>query len=525
MSTAMYPIVAGDYNRAGAASSGLKEMLKKVGVDPAALRRAMIAAYEAEMNVVIHSVGGHMRVTLEDGTVDVEVADEGPGIPDIELAMKDGYSTAPAAARELGFGAGMGLPNIKRNSDRFDIESAVGQGTRVRFAVHFAAQAASGRWRTSVRVVAERCRGCLRCLHACPTAALRVRGGRPQVLEHLCFDCGACIAACETGALASKGREEEPRSRAGLVLIVPPALLVQGGPGADPRRALRALADLGFGEVWVTDGWEEALRGAVARYAREEARVRPVLSPACAAVVSLVEMRFPSLIGHLAPFASPVEAARREVAGRDAVVVAGCPADHSALFSKRGQGAAEIAAPQGLVQAILRRLAEGGGSPPASEAAERAGSAAPEAARVLRVTGVRHVVAALEAAENGQLGDADVLELYACDAGCFGSPLLREEPFVARWRWESAGVTTGQQGRALRREEPFAARQGLRLDQDMAKAIEKLSRLDRLVRSLPGKDCGLCGAPTCAALAEDIVLGRAETATCPFQGAAEEKTS
>jgi anti-sigma regulatory factor (Ser/Thr protein kinase)/Na+-translocating ferredoxin:NAD+ oxidoreductase RNF subunit RnfB len=528
MSTTMFTIPGGDYEHGGAASSGLKDMLKKVGVEPAALRRAMIAAYEAEMNVVIHSShGGEMQVALDDGVLDVEVSDTGPGIPDVELAMKEGFSTAPAKARELGFGAGMGLPNIRRSSDRFSIESAAGQGTRLRFTIYLTPQAAVERAAGSLEVVAERCRECLRCLHVCPTRALRVRGGRPEVLEHLCIECGACIGACEAGALAMKGVAEMPRQAAGTLLVVPPAFLVQFGPRVGPRAVLSALAELGFGEVWVTEGWEAALEEAVVRYAREEAGAWPVISPACPAVVSLIEMRFPSLIGHLAPFASPVGAAQSEAAGRDALVVAACPAQRSVLAALRGR-TSEVVGPRGLWQAILRRVAEGGES-----ASERAGEPG-RAEGVLRVTGVRHVVAALEEAENGRLGDVAVLELFACDRGCFGSPAWREEPFVAAWRWRRMGGrpllamgarlpamgALARAGQAVRRKEAFAPRAGLRLDEDMARAIAKLAEMDRLIRELPGRDCGRCGAPTCSALAEDVVLGRAAVTACPFCGGA-----
>ncbi len=514
MSTAMYRIIGGDYEQAGAAAGSLKEMLKKVGVEPAALRRAMIATYEAETNVAIHSIGGEMRVRLEDGVLDVEVVDEGPGIADVELAMKEGYSTAPPAARDLGFGAGMGPPNIKKNADRFEIESAVGRGTRVRFTIRFAAQAPAGRRGVALRVAAELCTGCLRCLRACPTEALRIRSvghaahrGRPQVLEHLCIECGACIASCPTGALGLLGAEEAPEGFRGAPLVVPAALLAQFGPRVGPEAALAALAALGFGEVWVTADWEQALREAVGEYARAEAKARPVLSAACPAVVSLVEMRFPSLIGNLAPFVSPVEAALCGVAGRDAAVVAACPAQCSALAAQHGHPA-RVLAPRPLLQAIPRKAAEGGHGRalPITDCRlpiERSGA--------LRVTGIRRVMAVLEEAENGLLGDVSVLELWACEEGCFGSALLREEPAVARWRWERGGTETPRLPvpRAVRREEAFAARKGLRLDEDMARAIAKLTELDRLVRQLPGRDCGLCGAPSCRALAEDIVLGRA----------------
>ena len=113
-----YDIESNDFRRAGAASRAIKEHLKRIGADAEAIRRTMIASYEAEMNVVIHSLGGRLEASLNDVRIDVNVVDEGPGIPDIDLAMTEGYSTASTEARALGFGAGMGLPNIKRSSDQ-----------------------------------------------------------------------------------------------------------------------------------------------------------------------------------------------------------------------------------------------------------------------------------------------------------------------------------------------------------------------------------------------------------------------
>jgi len=529
----MYRITGGDYDRAGSASSSLKEMLKKVGVEPAALRRAMIAAYEAETNVVIHACSGEMRVVLDEGVLDVEVVDEGPGIADVEQAMREGYSTAPPRARELGFGAGMGLPNIKRNSDRFQIESTVGRGTRVRFVVHLSPQGAAGRRSLSLQVVPGLCTGCLRCVRACPTGALRVRERIPLVLEHLCVECGACIAACEAGALAIRGVAEALPRGAGEPVVVQPALLGRLAPWLGPDAVLAALRDLGYGDVVVTAPWEDALREAVVQFARDEATAWPVLSPACPAVVSLVETRFPSLLGLLAPFVSFVEAVQGQ-AGRGAAVVVGCPAQCSVLATLRERPGVMVA-PRSAVQAVVRRAAEGGkgGCPEAGHSGPEAGHSrfqipdsrsGPEATGVLRVAGIRRVMAVLEEVENGQVGDVPALELFACDEGCFGTPLLLGAPAVARWRWAQVAERFGGTGRAVRRQAAPAPRRGLRLDEDMGRAIAKLAEMDRLVRELPGKDCGTCGAPTCRALAEDIVLGRATLAACVCRVRSEEET-
>jgi len=125
-----------DFSLAGRASSELKRALSRIGVGPELIRRASIAMYEGEINMVIHAGGGVIEADLEPDRVEMLLVDTGPGIPDIGLAMTEGWSTAPDRYRELGFGAGMGLPNMKRNCDEFQIESEVGKGTRVRMVIY-----------------------------------------------------------------------------------------------------------------------------------------------------------------------------------------------------------------------------------------------------------------------------------------------------------------------------------------------------------------------------------------------------
>lgn len=127
-----YAIEQDDFSRAGEASSKIKKLLKQLGIDSGVIRRVAIASYEAEINVVIHSNGGKITVYVKSDCIEVFVEDEGPGIEDIELAMTEGYSTATSEIRELGFGAGMGLPNMKRCSDKFYIQSKLGDCTRLK---------------------------------------------------------------------------------------------------------------------------------------------------------------------------------------------------------------------------------------------------------------------------------------------------------------------------------------------------------------------------------------------------------
>ncbi|WP_422444669.1 ATP-binding protein [Thermoanaerobacterium sp. DL9XJH110] len=131
-----YDIRGNDFNNAGKATEQAKKILKQIGIDPSAMRRVAIAAYEAEMNIVIHAYQGKLMFNITPRYIEVIADDSGPGIPDIEKAMQEGYSTAPDRIRELGFGAGMGLPNMKKFSDIFEINSIVGKGTRVRMIIN-----------------------------------------------------------------------------------------------------------------------------------------------------------------------------------------------------------------------------------------------------------------------------------------------------------------------------------------------------------------------------------------------------
>ena len=130
-----YTIPPDDFTRAGEASSDVKRKLKQMGVSPEAVRKVAIAMYEGEINMVIHAKGGEITVEITTEQIRMVLADVGPGIPDVELAMQAGYSTAPDEIRSLGFGAGMGLPNMKKYSDQMEIDTRLGEGTTITMTV------------------------------------------------------------------------------------------------------------------------------------------------------------------------------------------------------------------------------------------------------------------------------------------------------------------------------------------------------------------------------------------------------
>lgn len=132
-----FSIQGGDFTHAGHPSSEVKKVLKQLDIDGKTIKNIVIALYEAEVNVVAHAWKGTVSVEIEENKITIWVTDEGPGIADIELAMQAGFSTASKEVREMGFGAGMGLPNMKKNTDELQIESEVGIGTKVKMVNYF----------------------------------------------------------------------------------------------------------------------------------------------------------------------------------------------------------------------------------------------------------------------------------------------------------------------------------------------------------------------------------------------------
>lgn len=131
-----YDVIKDDFSRAGEASSNIKKILRQLGIDSAIIRKVAIVTYEAEMNIVIHSEGGRLIVNISPSSIEIIAKDEGPGIENVDLAMQEGFTTASNKVRELGFGAGMGLPNIKKHSDQFFIDSHKGTSTTLKMIIN-----------------------------------------------------------------------------------------------------------------------------------------------------------------------------------------------------------------------------------------------------------------------------------------------------------------------------------------------------------------------------------------------------
>jgi serine/threonine-protein kinase RsbT len=553
--TMSWRIEGGDFDSAGAATSRLKEHLARAGVGAPVMRRAMIASYEAEMNVVIHARTGTLWARLDSGRLDLEIADEGPGIPDVNAALQEGWSTASERARQMGFGAGMGLPNIRKSSDLFEIETRVGRGTRIRSTIMLDGPAGGSATGGSVAaclaadpapplsIDAARCRFCMTCVRACPTGALRVGSGGPRLIPELCIGCAVCAGECNAGVygIQDAGDVNAPgldpdASREGRpdpVLVVPRGFLAGFPFDSAPFRVLEALARLGFRHVRLLEEWVNALRGATRASASAHGpRQLPLIPPLCPAVATLVEGRFPSLIPHLGPWLSPAEAAGEEFPLAPVVLAAACPVQYAAATRGSLTGRLSVVSAARLAAALRPLLSSGGQAVPRREAVLSPGAFGEKPGqmltpRVLTAHGPRHVLKALAVAEAGGLPEVEILDLFLCEAGCSGSPYLTTDASLSDLRWrEYAAAAEGTRSKAdamdagaaagvVHRARPYAQRLGVRLDPDMATALAALGRIDVLTRTLPGRDCCACGSPSCSAFAEDVILGRARGASCP----------
>jgi anti-sigma regulatory factor (Ser/Thr protein kinase)/Fe-S-cluster-containing hydrogenase component 2 len=520
MITSCFPITGGRFQDAGTASRRLKEQLKQIGVAGQIMRRIMIAAYEAEMNVVVHAFKGNLWARFDGDRFNMEVVDEGPGIADIQLAMKPGFSTASAEAKQLGFGAGMGLPNIEKASDLFEVYSRVGRGTRVRSTIYLKTQPVQQPAGRGLSIAGELCVDCLDCLKACPTRALRIWNGQPRILSALCIECTTCIETCRRGVFKIPITECDDASEdfplGAQTLVVPRALLTQFGSRIPPTAALAALKNLGYKDIRFTEEWDRELRRVVRDYAAER-ELHPVISPICPAVISLIESQFPSLIPQIAPFVTPIEAAVEAWSLDAATFVPACPSQHTLLKSSDLSGRLRIIDPVELSARILRQAGTQARTPvPIRKHGDRNEGGGKCGSGVLEAWGVRNVLEILEQTERGLTGDFRILELSCCENGCFGTPLFSENPYMAERRWSASGLEPVMPVSVASLRQPYRARPGMRLDPDMGAAIEKLARIDELTSELPGRDCGVCGAPTCSSLAEDIVLERCPGLECPF---------
>ncbi|HHW92158.1 MAG TPA: 4Fe-4S dicluster domain-containing protein [Firmicutes bacterium] len=407
-----------------------------------------------------------------------------------------------------------------------------------------------------VRLDREKCKGCVNCIKKCPTEAIRVRQGKAEIIEQKCIDCGECIRACP-----NKAKYVETDSTALLqeykyrIALPSPSLYGQFRDPINPVRLLTALRDLGFDDAFEVAVGAEVVAAETKRLFQTGKLQGPVISSACPAVVRLIQVRFPELTSRILPLAPPSEVAAhlaRYLKAREL----GIPEQEIGIFYLTPCSAkvTSIKAPVGgipsfidgafSIQQLYPRLSHlvkqvkgvqhPGGYSRASGLGIGFGISGGEQAAVglenqLVADGIASVIDVLEELEMGHLDGIDYIEARACSGGCVGGILNVVNGHVARARLDK--IIREQNRSSLPLHERFPEldrldykvprihvepRPMVYLDSNINGAMAKMTAAEKILKKLPGLDCGACGAPNCKALAEDIVLGKAEETNCIF---------
>lgn len=399
----------------------------------------------------------------------------------------------------------------------------------------------------SVTLEKRLCNGCTNCIKRCPTQAIRVRGGKAVIEAGRCIDCGECIRLCPHRA---KRAVSDPLALLGhfeyRVAIVPPSLYVQYNHQKNQDLVLDALCKAGFDDVFEEAAAAELISDATSRILATGSVEKPVISSACPAVTRLIRVRFPQLIDHVLPLVPPMELAARmakERAGEKTglpaekigcIAIVPCPAK---VTMRRAPVGSSRSALDGAVAAAeiypkLLALMDGSRTPPHRATAGAAGLAwAASGGEALGLSGVEnHLVAdgmenitrVLEDLEDEKYDQIDFVELRACAGGCLGGVLQLENPYIARTKLKRMQRTVAGTVNRLNGGVPT----GMLWDTDLTYApvlelgatrgerFERYNRMQAICKALPGLDCGACGAPSCEALAEDVVRGLAQVTDC-----------
>ena len=407
----------------------------------------------------------------------------------------------------------------------------------------------------SVRLLGERCIGCVSCARHCPTEAIRIRGGKARITESRCIDCGECIRYCPNHAkTAVTDSLDDLKIYRYNIALAAPSLYAQFDKNIPVAAILAGLQRLGFNKVAEVAHGAEIATAALREHLRTPGIKRPVISSACPASVRLMLVKFPELIEYLSPVDAPVEIAAR-IARRGAAEKMGirpesigvwfitpCPAKMTAVLEPIGVSKSELTGTISMISIygeLLKTLsttttktdvslasAEGVGWALAGGEATGLGDA-----KVLVAHGIRNVSNIMEQVALGKLNDVDFIECLSCAGGCIGGPLTALNRFVAEnslkqplqamreseKQTPAEPVAATEIDLALHEGRMIEPRPALKLDDDIVVAMQKIEQIDETLKRLPGLDCGSCGSPTCRALAEDIVQGTASETDCVFR--------
>jgi len=407
----------------------------------------------------------------------------------------------------------------------------------------------------SLRFDVERCDGCMSCMRACPTAAVRVRKGIAVKLADRCIDCGECIRVCPRAAIVPLTDQMADLSKFECKIAIPsPALYAQFDSEVFPSMIFSALKQCGFDDVESASPACDAVSIATEIFLNEYRGQYPLISSFCPTVVRLLQVKYPELVDQLLPVLAPREIAARDAKLRKsketgipaekigAVYITPCPAKIVAILEHPGMQRSNLDAAVSIcdlfqtLAAAVSRVQESEHTIGAVESASGLSWAflgkfprSLPAENTLSVAGLPNVIRILDDVEKGRLRKYRYIECHACPEGCVGGCLTVENPYLARGKAIKlqqslpAGciVDRGEVEIAYRKKEflmdEYLSGRPLRpLDEDISRAILKMKERDRIIADLPRIDCGACGAPSCRAFAEDVVLGEAERASCVF---------
>ncbi len=397
----------------------------------------------------------------------------------------------------------------------------------------------------SVTLDESKCKGCTNCIKMCPTQAIRVRNNKASIITDLCIDCGECIRVCPYHAKKAITDSFDIINNFKYKIALPaPAFYGQFGNDVSIDMILNALIKLGFDDIYevayaaqlVTRKTKELLDGGELEY--------PVINSACPAVVKLIATKYPDLMANVLPVISPMNLAAK-LARSIALENTGYAPDEIGVFfispcaAKATCTKYPLGLPESLIDGVfsfkdmyikvLSTLKEKDVSKKLSMAGFNGVCWAKSGGEVtslkldnyIAVDGIHNVIHVLEEIENDKLKDVEFVEALACTGGCVGGPLTVENNFVAKTRLKTIARTAQGPDEAIDDtdinpmwEIPVTTRPPLHLDDNLSVAMQKLARIETLHSELPGLDCGSCGAPSCRALAEDIVRGNAKENDC-----------
>lgn len=406
----------------------------------------------------------------------------------------------------------------------------------------------------SVRLDKDKCRGCTNCIKRCPTEAIRVRKGKAVILKERCIDCGECIRVCPHHAkYASRDVLSQIEDYKYKVALPAPALYGQFNNLDDINIILNALPALGFDSVFEVSRAAELISEATRIYLAENTHIKPLISSACPAIVRLIRVCFPELVDNIIPMTAPVDEAGR-LARIKAVQKTGlkpeeigvffitpCPAKVTAIKQPIGIEKSHVDGAlaindiyPALLKAMektessdeLKALHESGviGIGWATSGGEASGTLHDNA---LAADGIENCMKILEEVERGTLDSVDFIELNACQGGCVGGSLTSENPFIAKSRLmklrKYSPISCNHLSNRLLPTELLCTSpvepcdDVMKLADNVTEAMARMNRMKDLLNVFPGLDCGTCGAPSCRALAEDIVRGYTTEHDCVFR--------